>query len=118
MLANYSTGEQRTWPVIAKQWNVQDSSAAIDFGDAFRVTRVPEDLVAVGFLGRYDLTFRVESGGRRVVVRRRVDFHPIRIPPSEYPALLRFCRDVDERETERVLVEPAPSAPSASRVVE
>ena len=82
------------------------------------VARVPDDLVVEGFLGRYELTFRVEEDARRVVVRRRVDFHPIRIPPSEYPALLRFCRDVDERESERILVDPVPATPPAPRAIE
>lgn len=113
MLAAWATGEQRTWPVIAKQWNVQDSSTVIDFGGSFRAVSVPQDFVAEGFLGRYELTFRIEDGGRRVAVKRRVDFGPVRIPPSEYPAFLRFCRDVDEREGERIVVEEI-VAPSAS----
>jgi tetratricopeptide (TPR) repeat protein len=114
MLAAWATGEQRTWPVIAKQWNAQDSSTVIDFGESFRAVSVPEDFAVMGFLGRYELTFRIEEGGRRVVVRRRTDFGPVRVPPSEYPALLRFCRDIDDRESERVLVEETVSVASGA----
>ncbi len=115
LVDTYSSGEQRIWPLVVKQSNVQDSSALLDFGESYRAAAVPDDLVLEGFLGRYSLTFRVEDEGRRVRVTRSVDFAPARIPPSEYPALLRFCRDVDERESERIDVEEfAPSPPTSS----
>jgi tetratricopeptide (TPR) repeat protein len=100
----FSSGEHRTWPIVFRDVEHSRSRVTIHLGSRYRVKRLPVPLEIDDFLGRYRLACREEAGGA-IVVEREVAFDPVRIPVERYESFLAWCRAIDEREEERILLE-------------
>lgn len=103
LTARFSSGDRRAWPVVYRDFDHRKSRVSFDLGGRYRVLRLPKAIDLDAFLGRYRLSAKEENG--RVVVEREVSFDPHRIPVEQYPALLAWCRQIDDLEAERIVLE-------------
>ncbi|MBI1853320.1 MAG: hypothetical protein HYR85_23525 [Planctomycetes bacterium] len=103
LTARFSSGDKRTWPVVYRDFEHQRNHVTIHLGNKYRVKRLPKSLESRGFFGNYRFDCREENGA--IVVEREVAFDPERISIERYPELIAWCREIDDREDERIVLE-------------
>jgi hypothetical protein len=103
LTARFSSGDKRTWPVVFRDFEHQKNRVTIRLGEKYRVKRLPKPLETTGFFGTYRFDCREENGA--IVVERDVAFDPGRVPVERYPELIAWCRQIDDREDERIVLE-------------
>jgi len=99
----FASGAERKHPIVFRQYDLRTDTAEIDPLPGLRVKSLPDDLVLESRLGRYAISFREEGG--KILVVREIDFRPVTLAPGDYAALLVFCRSIDQKERERIVLE-------------
>ncbi len=90
----------RTVPLRLAAWQVTRTDAAIRIPDGWRVTKLPDDALLQGSIGRLSITWRRE--GNVVRVRHELEMGPQVLAPARYGELVRFCTDADAAEEQRM----------------
>lgn len=105
-----STPGEREHPLLFENFDHRSDRMRIHLGDAYRVVTVPAGIDVDRFLGRY--RFAARRLGTTLELRREVRFGPTRIAPEDYPEFMRICREIDDREADRVWLVPTAALPS------
>jgi hypothetical protein len=64
----------------------------------------PPDASGSGRFGSYSV--KTTQDGREVVITSRLALEVTRIAPADYPAFRKFCQEVDQAMSHRLLVSP------------
>lgn len=90
----------RETPMLFRMTRAQHDAVEIALGAGFEVASVPPNVLLNEKFASYSLTFAIEKGKVRAV--RSLNMLPSRVEPQEYPALLKFLREVDAAEVKRI----------------
>lgn len=116
---------RREHPLLVRMARAQHDEVEIDLGTGYEVASLPRNVLLADEFGSYSLTFHVARspagetegapgaarggvpGGEagttaRVRIARTFTIVPARVDPAEYPRFLRFLREIDAAEAERI----------------
>jgi len=108
LVSRFATPGSRTHPFLVEAHDFRQDLVRVHTGEAFHVVTLPRDLEMELSLGSYELSSRVLPD--RVEIRRSVRFRPARIEAGDYDDLMRRCREIDDREADRIWLLPVGSA--------
>ena len=100
MTARFVERAERTYDlVLTRALHVRDEYV-IDLGEAFEVSKLPEDHIVIHDAGTYSLTWR--QRGDRVTVRRDIHLKPARYAPDEHAGFVAWCKGIDDAEQRKL----------------
>lgn len=102
----YGKKAARRWPLVLRKNAKTVSTQTYLLPPGYRFANLPLVKEYRSPFGNFKLDVRTE--GNRVTVVQDLELRAQRIAPADYPAFREFCRNVDEWETEPILVEKAP----------
>ncbi len=100
----FASGRDRVHPIEFKRYDIRESRVTVTVGGAFSVRRIPGNLELTCGLGSYSLRFEVV--GDEILIHRLVRLIPGQLAATDYQEFMKFCRAVDEKEREKILLEP------------
>ncbi len=100
MTARFVELAARTYDLLlTRAMHVRDEYV-IDLGEAFEVSKLPEDHIVIHDAGTYSLTWR--QRGDRVTVRRDIHLKPARYAPDEHAGFVAWCKGIDDAEQRKL----------------
>lgn len=98
---HYASLPARTFPLVIREGLALRDRIRVEWEGILHFLPA-RDFHAVGKLGTYSLTFRKKEGG--LVIERRLTLEGGRVDPGEYENFKRFCRLIDQAESQRVVL--------------
>ncbi len=99
--SNLVAGATRKTPLLLTDQTRTHTRVTIELPQGARA-ELPEPVRLTAPLSEFEMEFSQE--GRRLTIEKRLTVDPGRVSPEDYPAFRDFCRKVDARDTEGIVV--------------
>jgi tetratricopeptide (TPR) repeat protein len=103
MQSKFISKSKRVFPLAARTYIIMRNTARIHISDKYKLKKLPPGLIRVGEFGDYSLSITEKDGV--ITTERSFTFRPKLIPPEKYPDFIKFCRDIDNAEDIKILLE-------------